>query len=234
MWLVTVLNQRPPLLVLNILEGAAGGGPLSCHHLSSSPQGWHTSTVAMTLLGEDQVPLFAPALMAGLTGEEFLPSNPGVIDVPVSLSVSLIDFPISCLSLSLLCIGHISSSRTTRTETHLSLRGGLLLSVSDVTVSRFLTAIISVPVWWSNRAAMKLAGTITVAAITCDLVSHESSHDFRLEDWTGLYMEICSLCSGPSFIIMTTWCLFLSWSYEAETRAPQFVWKATNISKWFH
>lgn len=35
---------------------------------------------------------------------------------------------------------------------------------------------------------MKAAGTITGAGITCDLVSHESSHDFRV-DIGQLYME---------------------------------------------
>lgn len=46
---------------------SAGRWPLSCRHLSPSLLSWHTSTVAMTLLGEDQVS-FTPSLPPFLYG----------------------------------------------------------------------------------------------------------------------------------------------------------------------
>lgn len=90
MWLVTALNQSqayspppPPPPWFTVGPPPVSRRPLSCHHLSTSHLGWHTSTAAMTLLGEDQVFLSLLLALWPSVPEEFLPLKLFVIDIPV-------------------------------------------------------------------------------------------------------------------------------------------------------
>lgn len=151
--------------------------PLSCCHLSCSLLSWHTSTVAVTLLGEDQVS-FTPSLPPFPHG---WPDGGGIPSVQtpcnwcsrLSIIWSLIDFTVSCLSFWPLSPLWLSDSKWGRIFPW-------TFRISVVTMSMLTTAIVFMPYQWSNLAD-ETSGPITASKITCDPVFCESSHDLRPE-----------------------------------------------------
>lgn len=163
MWLVTALNQSqaysppPPPPWFTVGPPPVSRRPLSCHHLSTSHLGWHTSTAAMTLLGEDQVSLSLLLALWPSVPEEFLPLKLFVINVPVFVFLL---HSLYCPLVHLLVLLTLTLFERNVRDSFLQSPSLDLIMILAVLHFGYLMwqgmnvyVVISIPVQWSNQAA---------------------------------------------------------------------------------